>query len=162
MQMQLRKRKSMIRNDEKDANKLPQRIKRMRCNPDLQALLGIPGFEKRIREIEHPAGWMDGTEDAVPVEEMFQLQVPINPQVLLEDLERILRIFDKAVLTRADWETLEAGFFDLLLVKYELYYRRMVCLGKEGEALRMKKRLIYTLERRFNEHVARRKSSRME
>jgi len=124
-------------------------------NEKIRALLGIDDFEELLHSIstssEHTG--QDSGLGANPessCEGICYIPVAITAQSLLDDLERMLEVFDHAVLSVKDWQELEKGFFDLLFVKFKLYCIQMNKLGRSSEVHATKKQLMNVLQKRIN------------
>ena len=128
---------------------------RYMCHDEkIRALLGINDFEELLHvisaspELSDQGGAHDVNPDAA-CEGVCYVPVVITAQSLLDDLHRMLAVFDHAVITSADWQELEKGFFDLLFVKFKLYCKHMNRLGRSGEVQETKKQLMHILNKRI-------------
>lgn len=140
-------RKPLTQTDGKDAQY-------MCCNEKIHALLGIDDFEQILHSISA------STEQSSPGMEhngkpeasggcIFYMPVMITSQSLLQDLDRMLAIFNNGMISAKNWEELEKGFFDLLFVKFKLYCIQMKRLGRTVEVQATKQRLMHVLNDRM-------------
>ena len=116
-------------------------------NEQIRALLGIDDLEELLHSISAaPEQAFHGMgRDARPEaggDGVWYLPVAITSRSLLNDLERMLAVFDRAVISAKDWQELEEGFFDLLFVKFKLYCIQMRQLGRTGEVQSTKRQLM--------------------
>ena len=145
-------RKPLNRTDGKDA--------RYMChNEKIRALLGIDSFEELLHTISTSPEHTDRNRghDLNPeasCEWVCCLSVVITSQSLLDDLERMLEMFDHEVVSTKDWQELEKGFFDLLFVKFKLYCIRMKQLGRSSEIQATQRQLVNVLHKRIHARQA--------